>query len=213
VALATAVPANGTFPLTFHLDGSGSFDPLGVIVNSSWKLPDGSIAPEIETDWRPEMPGTYQATLTVIDDHGLSDSASVSFSTFLPPGGTFIDDNGHFAEGAIEAIYAVGVTRGCNPPTNNRFCPDADVTREQMAAFLARALGLSATSTDHFDDDNGSVLESAINRLAEAGITVGCNPPDSDRYCPNSPVERGQMAVFLARAIDGLRPIYPPAPD
>jgi hypothetical protein len=202
VAVAKAVPANGTFPLTFHLDGSGSFDPLGVIVNSSWKLPDGSIASGVETDWRPEMQGTFQATLTVIDDDGLTDSASVSFSTSLSTGGTFIDDNGHFAEGAIEAIFAVGVTRGCNPPTNNRFCPDADVTREQMAAFLARALGLSATSTDHFDDDNGSVLESAINRLAEAGITVGCNPPANTNFCPGDPVTRAEMAAFLARAFD-----------
>ena len=32
-----------------------------------------------------------------------------------------------------------GVTRGCNPPRNDRFCPDDYVTRGQMAAFLVRA--------------------------------------------------------------------------
>lgn len=31
-----------------------------------------------------------------------------------------------------------GISRGCNPPANTQFCPDADVTREQMAAFLHR---------------------------------------------------------------------------
>ncbi|MDH5294435.1 MAG: hypothetical protein OEW91_12190, partial [Acidimicrobiia bacterium] len=31
---------------------------------------------------------------------------------------------------------------GCNPPTNDLFCPDDFVTREQMAAFLHRALDL-----------------------------------------------------------------------
>jgi len=42
---------------------------------------------------------------------------------------------------AIEAMVASGVTGGCSvsPPA---YCPDATVTRGQMAAFLARALGL-----------------------------------------------------------------------
>ena len=66
--------------------------------------------------------------------------ASVAFAA-LPPGGTFIDDDGHIFEGAIEAIAAEGITKGCNPPTNDKFCPDDKVTRGQMAAFLKRALG------------------------------------------------------------------------
>ena len=32
-----------------------------------------------------------------------------------------------------------GITKGCNPPANDRFCPDDRVTRGQMAAFLNRA--------------------------------------------------------------------------
>jgi hypothetical protein len=31
-----------------------------------------------------------------------------------------------------------GVTRGCNPPANDDFCPDDSVTRGQMAAFMRR---------------------------------------------------------------------------
>jgi len=33
------------------------------------------------------------------------------------------------------------VTKGCNPPTNNRFCPLAPITRAQIAAMLHRELG------------------------------------------------------------------------
>ena len=58
----------------------------------------------------------------------------------LPPGGTFTDDDGHIFEGAIEAIAAEGITKGCNPPVNDKFCPNDFVTRGQMAAFLKRAL-------------------------------------------------------------------------
>lgn len=44
---------------------------------------------------------------------------------------------------AIDILWlaAEGITQGCNPPLNDRFCPDKSVTRGQMAAFLARALG------------------------------------------------------------------------
>jgi hypothetical protein len=119
----------------------------------------------------------------------------------VPPGGTFLDDDNSPHEGAIEAIAAIGVTKGCNPPVNNLFCPADPVTRGQMAAFLDRALDLPATSTSPFTD-SGGVFQGAINRLAAAGITKGCNPPANTRYCPNDPVTRGQMAAFLDRALD-----------
>jgi hypothetical protein len=94
------------------------------------------------------------------------------------------------------------VTRGCNPPTNDMFCPNDVVTRGQMAAFLVRALGYTAgAGSDQFTDDDGLIFEADIERLAAAGITRGCNPPTNDMFCPNSPVTRGQMAAFLHRAL------------
>ncbi|MFP3915514.1 MAG: S-layer homology domain-containing protein, partial [Actinomycetota bacterium] len=86
----------------------------------------------------------------------------------------------------------------------DRFCPDDPVTRGQMAAFLVRALGYSAAGAGNlFGDDNGSVFEADIDRLATAGVTRGCNPPQNDRFCPDDPVTRGQMAAFLNRAMGG----------
>src|SRR5690606_36116211 len=41
-------------------------------------------------------------------------------------------------------LGTAAVTRGCNPPDNNHYCPDAQVTRAEMASFLTRAMGLSA---------------------------------------------------------------------
>jgi hypothetical protein len=56
-------------------------------------------------------------------------------------GGTdFTDDDGSVFEADIEALAAAGVTTGCNPPANDRFCPGQPVTRAQMAAFLNRAM-------------------------------------------------------------------------
>jgi len=126
--------------------------------------------------------------------------AGIAVAFGLPPGGTFVDDDGNLHEGNIEAIAADGVTSGCNPPANDRYCPATTVTRGQMAAFLVRAVDLPATATDFYHDDDASVFENDINRLAAAEITKGCNPPANDHFCPDSKVTRGQMAAFLVRA-------------
>jgi len=39
----------------------------------------------------------------------------------------------------IEALYQSGITSGCG---GGNYCPDANLTRRQMAVFLAKALGL-----------------------------------------------------------------------
>ncbi len=114
----------------------------------------------------------------------------------------FTDDDGHVFEADIEKLAAAGITKGCNPPTNDRFCPDGKVTREQMAAFLVRALGYTDDGGgDLFVDDDLSIFEADIDRLATAGVTKGCNPPTNDRFCPTGYVTRGQMAAFLHRAL------------
>ena len=53
------------------------------------------------------------------------------------------------------------------------------------------------------------MFEDAINRIAAAGVTLGCNPPANDRYCPNEEIARDQMATFLTRAL-GLTANRPP---
>src|SRR5690606_6349837 len=55
----------------------------------------------------------------------------------------FVDTTGSVFSGDIGALAAAGITRGCDPPANSRFCPTRDVTRAEMATFLARALDLS----------------------------------------------------------------------
>ncbi len=115
-------------------------------------------------------------------------------------GDTFIDDNTSVFESDIEWLAATGLTKGCNPPVNDRFCPAATVSRGEMAAFLNRLLELPAGTPGRFVDTGGSIFVDDIDRLADAGITRGCNPPGNDRFCPDDPVTRQQMAAFLVRA-------------
>ncbi len=61
----------------------------------------------------------------------ISPAPAAARFTDVPLGAAF------FAE--VEALAASGITVGC---TATEFCPEAPLTRRQMAAFLARALGL-----------------------------------------------------------------------
>ena len=179
----------------------------------------------------------------------------------------------YWAINYIKAVKDAGITKGCNPPQNDRFCPEDVVTRAQMAAFIIRAIEgeptnyntnpyfsdvpsthwafkyiqrvkerniaqgypgtnlygpednvtreqmakmlimglvsqwkISEPPTDYcstgapFDDVSPSSWSCRyIKKLKELGITQGCNPPDNNRYCPQNPVTRAQMATFIYR--------------
>ncbi len=122
----------------------------------------------------------------------------------------FIDDDDSIFEADIEKLATAGVTRGCNPSGGNtKFCPDNVVTRGQMAAFLVRAFGYTDQGSKDFVDDDDSIFQADIEKLAAAGVTVGCNPSGGNtKFCPDNPVTRGQMAVFLYRAFGS-----PPLPN
>ena len=115
----------------------------------------------------------------------------------LPPTSTdyFTDDNGLSHEDNINRLREAGITLGCDD-TGTVFCPDDNVTRAQMATFLARALGLSASGIDWFADDDGLSHEKNINALADSGITLGCG---NKMFCPADGIERDEMAAFLFR--------------
>ncbi|MDH3499213.1 MAG: S8 family serine peptidase, partial [Acidimicrobiia bacterium] len=118
----------------------------------------------------------------------------------VPSDNRFTDVSGTHA-GNINAIAAASITIGCSPD-GTLFCPNDLVTRAQMATFIDRAFDLVETSTDYFADDDGSVHESAINRVAETRITLGCGSPGM--FCPGGNVTRGQIAAFLHRAFVNL---------
>ena len=107
----------------------------------------------------------------------------------------FTDDNGIYND-AVNKLAAAGIVRGC---AANKYCPASPITRGQVATMLAKVLKLPATARDYFTDDNGSVHESSINKLAEDGVVKGCAPK---RFCHLKLLTRAQGASMLARALD-----------
>jgi hypothetical protein len=153
--------------------GDGRYDPAGVV-----------------TRWQMALFLTRTAELLGID---------VPVAT---PAFADLDGLDAEARAAIGSLAAMGLTTGTSA---TEYSPAAPVTRWQMALFLTRLYALTgsplpAGDFGGFEDlaglDEGTI--SAINRLAELGITTGATPTG---YDPFNPVSREQMASFLARLI------------
>lgn len=105
----------------------------------------------------------------------------------------------HVFARAIERMRHRRVTSGCDE-NGNYYCPEAPVTRGQMAAFLRRALALPAGTATFTDVPAGHTFRADIAALADAGVTRGCNEART-LFCPGDAVRRGEMAAFLVRAL------------
>jgi len=71
-----ATPLQGFAPLEVSFDGSSSADD-GTIVSYFWDFGDSATSSEIAPQHTYLSPGSYTATLTVTDDEGYTDTASV----------------------------------------------------------------------------------------------------------------------------------------
>jgi len=119
----------------------------------------------------------------------------------------------YWALNFVERLYGAGITGGCgtNPVI---YCPEATVTRAQMAIFLLRGMHGSSyappavADNTNFGDVSTTYWAAAwIKQLAAEGITGGCG---TGIYCPEGAVTRAQMAVFLLRSKHGAS-YSPPA--
>jgi hypothetical protein len=115
---------------------------------------------------------------------------------------------GHVFYTEIGKLSARGVTLGCNATS---YCPDDVVTRQQMAAFIIRALGdfnpPQPPSQRFLDVLPSNPFYAFIEQMAIRQITLGCG---GGNYCPGDPVLRDQMAAFIIRGLGEFNPPDPP---
>ena len=190
--LAFSEPVSGVNASNIRLRdmATNALVPLSVSYSSSTR-----VATLVPTAQRLEKARLYRVEVLtgVVDAAG--NSVTPATRTFTTGTSPFDDTGNSVFQADIEWLVNSGITGGC---AATRYCPKQSVTREQMAAFLSRALVLPAASTDYFADDGASMHEAHINAVALAGITGGCSEA---RFCPLSVVSRGQMASFIARAL------------
>jgi ELWxxDGT repeat protein len=118
-----------------------------------------------------------------------------------PATGARFDDvpPGYWAGPWIEDLANQGIVAGCSvtPPL---YCPTALLTRAQMAVLLVGARHETpppATGTRFTDVPAGFWAARWIEQIAADGITGGCG---GGNFCPDQPVTRAEMAVFLTVA-------------
>ena len=119
----------------------------------------------------------------------------------------------------VERILHNGVTTGC---TGTTYCPDDNVFRLQMAVFIARSQAggdariqvsgsaqgnpyncVSGGQSQFTDIAPDNPFCRHVHYIFSTGVTTGCITTPPRQYCPSDNVTRGQMALFIARAVAG----------
>jgi hypothetical protein len=158
----------------------------------------------IEVKFSPASAGVKSASIRIASNDFAAPNLDIPLTgtgTDLP---VFNDvPAGSFAEDFINTVYYNSITAGCG---DGNYCPDAEVSRMQMAVFLLKALGEqpAANCTGIFDDvdaqtGGNEVVCKYIEKFSTLGITAGCG---SNNFCPNDSVTRMQMAVFITKALN-----------
>lgn len=114
------------------------------------------------------------------------------------PSGAFPDVGGTTHDRAIGAIAEAQIAGGFLDGT---YRPGDEVTRGQMATFLANAAELDERDDGPFIDVEGTVHADRINAVAHAQIAQGY---DDGTFRPGDDITRAQMASFISRMLDHL---------
>ena len=119
-----------------------------------------------------------------------------------------------FSDVGSDAYYAAavgwmlrhGITAGCS---QDAFCPNQPVTRQQFVAFLWRAAGRPEprrAGSEIFGDTSAQAYANpAIGWASEVGVTAGCESATEDApamFCPTAEASRAQVSAFLYRYMD-----------
>ena len=129
------------------------------------------------------------------------DPAAVTESRFEDVNASSMWEDSVWYAPHVERLADLEVTVGCTQDPL-RFCPDANLTRAQVASWVARAFDLESAESQGFADAVGSVHEANINAVVAAGVMSGCST-DPKNFCLDDTVTKGEMAryVYAARNV------------
>ena len=165
-------------------------------VEASWLLSDDTVAEIVESDGsscviRGLKPGEAQVSA------GFNDYRKAVTVTVIDPdvAGRYTDIGNHWAKDSIEAALTLGFFQGTSSTT---FSPEKTLTRAEMVTVLYRMAGTpEATATNPFRDvAPDRWYTDAVTWAAANGIVLG---KTADRFDPNAPVTREQIASILYR--------------
>jgi uncharacterized repeat protein (TIGR03803 family) len=214
--LATTCATNEIQPDSGPSAGITDFTLLGAGFQDGLELTLGGVeagdvvvtGPTQLTGTTPELePGTLNDLFLRNPDGTLATFPDAWLADFLdvPEGDLFHD--------YVERLFRAGVTAGCG---TGIYCRNNPVTRAQMAVFLLKSTDGGcydpSSCTGVFQDVACSPMPAFavqwVEELYNRGITGGCSASPL-LYCPDDPVTRAQMAVFLLKTKHGSAYIPP----
>ena len=108
----------------------------------------------------------------------------------------FADISGTWYEDYVNTVAEAGIIKGYD---DGLFHGDNHVTREEFAAMLVRALGLTDNGKAcAFTDISGRWSEEAIRIAAQNGLVNGV---DATTFAPDAEITRQEMMTMIARAL------------
>lgn len=123
--------------------------------------------------------------------------------------GRFCDDDDSVHQPGIERVAEWRITTGCDPGDPYLFCPNRQVTRAQMAAFLYRAVARASGGDPPAAGgvELSDVPADAWYRVyAQWAVSAGVFAAPGGEFNPNAAVTRANMAIMLVAAFDHLNP-------
>jgi len=206
----TGAASNFTGPSgpTYNIvDGTADFGTLASLASANCFDATGNCYALQATGARPQQhwDTTFDETVTP------STAAPPTDKTWtLHIGGSFNDvptSNQFYA--FIENIFHHAVTGGCN---STDYCPASPALRKQMAVFVLKAKeGPGYQPPPAFgvfaDVPADNPFAPWIEELFHRGVVAGCGAGPT--YCPDNPVLRQQMSVFLLKTEFGSSYVPP----
>jgi len=128
----------------------------------------------------------------------LKDEYTFSFTTASFPTKTFDDIQGHWAQHDIEIMAGLGIAKGVG---DNKFNPDASITRAEFVALLVRSMDITAepvSETSFKDVAPDAWYAAEVEAAHKAGIAIGF---EDGTFRPYGKVTREQIAAFIVRAM------------
>ena len=220
LAVSAQGPSSGQVntSMSFTATAAGGASPYGY----SWSCDADALNPVFTTG-----SSSFTCAWATVGTHSVRVKASdvqgaIAYSTPIPVSvtgvtcGVFTDIADASLCPFVLGIANAGITNGCTPTA---YCPDNSVFRLQMAVFLARAQAGGDGNVPASGIAQGQAYACAVNGTSlfsdvaptnpfcrhvhdiyGTGVTTGTEP---GKFSPDPYVTRGQMAMFIARALTG----------
>jgi hypothetical protein len=137
---------------------------------------------------------TVAATLALIIAVPIAVIAAHSFDD--------VPDSNQFHE-SIAWMQENGITIGCNPPANTQYCPEDNVSRQQMAAFMRRLAQTDGSAGIGVTDPADTVTVSGTTYVElltlESTPTAEANVTLNAHVTLSKPDMEGSYQVIVAR--------------